>query len=284
VGIAGGRPSSSYFFVGTQANSLFYLDPHFTRPAIPLEIPPAPAKSDKSDPLADQDDEEAVIVDKSAIEPAPFASATEASHASHASRHAPYTLDVVDVDDLSSDADSDLPPRPSRTSTAAKRLSGPISSLPRSTPPTSPPRGTVAGDSPDTPIAPTRATEPDVFDDGGDDSHTTPAESLPTPKPSARRSSATSSQDTKPRLQVDPQLLWYADAYPANQLRTFHCEKVKKMPFSGLDPSMLLGFLVRNEADFEDFCERAAKVSRKRSSFRDSEFLWLEVRVCMLTF
>ncbi len=39
VGIAGGRPSSSYYFVGTQANSLFYLDPHFTRPAVPLRLP-----------------------------------------------------------------------------------------------------------------------------------------------------------------------------------------------------------------------------------------------------
>ncbi len=38
VGIAGGRPSSSYYFVGTQANSLFYLDPHFTRPAVPLRL------------------------------------------------------------------------------------------------------------------------------------------------------------------------------------------------------------------------------------------------------
>lgn len=35
VGIAGGRPLSSYYFVGTQASFLFYLDPHHTRPALP---------------------------------------------------------------------------------------------------------------------------------------------------------------------------------------------------------------------------------------------------------
>ncbi|PWY65027.1 hypothetical protein BO70DRAFT_324980 [Aspergillus heteromorphus CBS 117.55] len=35
VGIAGGRPSASHYFVGTQGSSLFYLDPHNTRPAIP---------------------------------------------------------------------------------------------------------------------------------------------------------------------------------------------------------------------------------------------------------
>ncbi|KAL2751951.1 hypothetical protein ACRALDRAFT_1066399 [Sodiomyces alcalophilus JCM 7366] len=35
VGIAGGRPSSSHYFVGTQGLFLFYLDPHHTRPALP---------------------------------------------------------------------------------------------------------------------------------------------------------------------------------------------------------------------------------------------------------
>ncbi|ROT37927.1 cysteine protease ATG4 [Sodiomyces alkalinus F11] len=35
VGIAGGRPSSSHYFVGTQGLYLFYLDPHHTRPALP---------------------------------------------------------------------------------------------------------------------------------------------------------------------------------------------------------------------------------------------------------
>ncbi|PGH16079.1 hypothetical protein AJ80_05294 [Polytolypa hystricis UAMH7299] len=35
VGIAGGRPSSSHYFVGVQGSHFFYLDPHHTRPAIP---------------------------------------------------------------------------------------------------------------------------------------------------------------------------------------------------------------------------------------------------------
>ncbi|SLM37157.1 cysteine protease atg4 [Lasallia pustulata] len=36
VGIAGGRPSSSHYFVGVQGDYFFYLDPHQTRPALPL--------------------------------------------------------------------------------------------------------------------------------------------------------------------------------------------------------------------------------------------------------
>jgi len=36
IGIAGGRPSSSHYFIGTQGQSFFYLDPHHTRPALPV--------------------------------------------------------------------------------------------------------------------------------------------------------------------------------------------------------------------------------------------------------
>ncbi|KAJ6532681.1 hypothetical protein DFH09DRAFT_1092690 [Mycena vulgaris] len=48
VGIAGGRPSLSYYFVGVQGNGYFYLDPHHSRPAVPLrpfidESAPPPA-------------------------------------------------------------------------------------------------------------------------------------------------------------------------------------------------------------------------------------------------
>jgi cysteine protease ATG4 len=37
VGIAGGRPSASHYFVGNQSNAFFYLDPHTTRPALLLQ-------------------------------------------------------------------------------------------------------------------------------------------------------------------------------------------------------------------------------------------------------
>ncbi|KAG2421639.1 hypothetical protein HFD88_005614 [Aspergillus terreus] len=35
VGIAGGRPSASHYFVGVQGSHFFYLDPHTTRSALP---------------------------------------------------------------------------------------------------------------------------------------------------------------------------------------------------------------------------------------------------------
>ncbi|KAJ6583690.1 hypothetical protein B0H10DRAFT_2096751 [Mycena sp. CBHHK59/15] len=40
VGVAGGRPSSAYCFVGVLGDGLFYLDPHHSRPAVPMH--PAP--------------------------------------------------------------------------------------------------------------------------------------------------------------------------------------------------------------------------------------------------
>ncbi|KAL2219026.1 putative autophagy cysteine endopeptidase Atg4 [Thermoascus aurantiacus ATCC 26904] len=36
VGIAGGRPSASHYFIGVQGSYFFYLDPHHTRAALPL--------------------------------------------------------------------------------------------------------------------------------------------------------------------------------------------------------------------------------------------------------
>ncbi|ODH13578.1 hypothetical protein ACO22_07119 [Paracoccidioides brasiliensis] len=39
VGIAGGRPSSSHYFIGAQGSYFFYLDPHHTRPALPYHAP-----------------------------------------------------------------------------------------------------------------------------------------------------------------------------------------------------------------------------------------------------
>lgn len=41
IGIAGGRPSSSHYFVGVQNDTFFYLDPHETRAALPYHSSPS---------------------------------------------------------------------------------------------------------------------------------------------------------------------------------------------------------------------------------------------------
>ncbi len=41
----------------------------------------------------------------------------------------------------------------------------------------------------------------------------------------------------------------YCTAYSAAELKTFHCERVRKLPLSGLDPSVLIGLLCQDEAE-----------------------------------
>jgi cysteine protease ATG4 len=62
------------------------------------------------------------------------------------------------------------------------------------------------------------------------------------------------------RRGLDPIQLHYCTAYSAAELKTYHCERVRKMPMSGLDPSMLIGFLCRDEKDWWDFKKRVADV------------------------
>lgn len=64
---------------------------------------------------------------------------------------------------------------------------------------------------------------------------------------------------------LDPVQLHYCTAYSGSELRTFHCDRVRKMPLNGLDPSMLIGFLCRTEEDWLDLRKRIAQVRVSRS-------------------
>ena len=240
VGIAGGRPSSSYYFVASQANSLFYLDPHFTRPAIPLRVPPPTAASppgrkrtsvfhNERDSLEEEED---------------TSLASAVSRTSDAS-----TVPSVDVVNLDNDDDGATSPVAALQSPSKPRRRLTLTQTLRIKPGT-PRRESSAPASPTTPTLkglPRRT------------SHPSPSPSRPQ---AARHSTASSSSSLRSRvLPVDPQTAWYASAYSEANLKTFHCDKIKKLPLSGLDPSMLLGFLCQTEAEFEDFCNRVAKVS-----------------------
>ena len=49
VGIAGGRPASSLYFFAFQGDQVFYLDPHFTRPALPYHAQSTQLTQDEVD-------------------------------------------------------------------------------------------------------------------------------------------------------------------------------------------------------------------------------------------
>jgi cysteine protease ATG4 len=177
---------------------------------------------------------------------------------------AAYTLDVVDVDDLSDDSDASSPSRRKATKQLHPGRNGQSGAErnARQTPPASPIRRRQPG-TPSTPIASRRPSEAGT---------TKPVEIISAPvngqtptrprrSTSTTASAASGSGSGKPVRKVDPSVAWYNNAYSEAQLRTFHCEKVRKLPLSGLDPSMLLGFVCRDEKEFEDFCERVKAVS-----------------------
>ena len=60
---------------------------------------------------------------------------------------------------------------------------------------------------------------------------------------------------------LDPLVEYFTYVYTPTELASFHCEKVRKMHISGLDPSMLIGFLCRDERDWRDLRERMTEVS-----------------------
>jgi cysteine protease ATG4 len=53
---------------------------------------------------------------------------------------------------------------------------------------------------------------------------------------------------------------FYGRAYSVAELQTFHSERVRKMPLSGLDLSILVGFVCRDEAEWVDLRRRVKEV------------------------
>ncbi|KAJ7433638.1 hypothetical protein B0H11DRAFT_757814 [Mycena galericulata] len=213
IGIAGGRPSSSYYFVGVQGDGLFYLDPHHSRPAVPLRPfvpPPSTTRNGTSAPDTRRSlspeaharggsmSPEAGYVRAGSMSPESYVRGGSMSpdFAYVQGRgHTPMTEDELLYAPAPADNDNDK-------------------------------------DKDDTSPAPA----------GG---HLTPAEEV-----------------------------HYARAYSAAELRTFHCERVRKMPLSGLDPSMLIGFVCRDEAEWMDLRRRVGELPRTIFGIQDEPPTW----------
>ncbi|KAF8266378.1 hypothetical protein EI94DRAFT_1733232 [Lactarius quietus] len=170
VGIAGGRPSSSYYFVGSQADNLFYLDPHHTRATIPLRPPTQTSERERERgiPIRQATPERGLFTPRPSSFPTSPASSRTGAHVRWNSAGA---------------------------NGAGSDLSGAAS-------------------------------------DAG----------------------------------LDPTQVHYVTSYSAAELRTFHCERVRKMPLSGLDPSMLIGFLCKTEDDWIDLRRRVAELFKKHKT------------------
>jgi len=64
--------------------------------------------------------------------------------------------------------------------------------------------------------------------------------------------------------------------YSTAELETFHCARVRKIPVASLDPSMLLGFVCKDEEDWKDFQVRVRGLSKPVFSVRDKPLSCLE--------
>ena len=74
----------------------------------------------------------------------------------------------------------------------------------------------------------------------------------------------------------DDELEWWSHAYSEAQIATFHCDRVRRMPIKSLDPSMLLGFLCKDEAALADLCSRVKAMPKTIFSFADTAPRWSE--------
>ncbi|KIY53156.1 hypothetical protein FISHEDRAFT_63526 [Fistulina hepatica ATCC 64428] len=230
LGIAGGRPSSSYYFVGSQANDLFYLDPHHARPTVPVS-------RTRTTPEGERDRWKK---DKTPKEKHHYFGFHHGQSSSSHERHQPTAPSPlhkqVGLGIEHSNSSASITPSPSKPSSQA-------GSRAHSPPPSSrsPP-----------------STIPAVV----------PAE------PTSQRFSTRPSTSTAPVLPPELQAHYLA-AYSTPELRTFHCERVRKMPMSGLDPSMLIGFLCRDKEDWEDWRRRVNNLPRQIFSVQDDFPTWL---------
>ncbi|KAI0033620.1 peptidase C54, partial [Vararia minispora EC-137] len=209
VGIAGGRPSSSYYFVGQQADALFYLDPHHTRPAVPLRMP-----ADGAEAMSMRRDGEAMSM-----------------------RRDGEAMSMHDVSPPPSMRSYISPPHTSPPPSTRPQISSPPSTRPQIS---SPPLARAHVSSPPPP--------------GRRTSREPPPPRVGSPPPRA----SPLAQQISTAAGLTPLQEHLVTAYTPQELRTFHCERVRKLPLSGLDPSMLIGFLVRDEDDWKDLRRRIA--------------------------
>ncbi|KAH8980199.1 hypothetical protein EDB92DRAFT_1937183 [Lactarius akahatsu] len=193
VGIAGGRPASSYYFVGSQADNLFYLDPHHSRATIPLRPPPQSAEGERE-------------------------------------RGIPIRQPTPERGSVSPPGHHRSPTSPASSRTGSSTFSY------HATPSPSPLSKELSTSS------------------SSSEAHTLVG-TLP-----ARMAAGASD------VGLDPTQMHYVTAYSATDLRTFHCDRVRKMPLSGLDPSMLIGFLCKTEADWIDLRRRVAELFKNHKT------------------
>ncbi|KAL1714431.1 peptidase family C54-domain-containing protein [Schizophyllum commune] len=240
LGIAGGRPSSSYYFVGAQAGDLFYLDPHHARPTVPLRevgevkisaTPPATQAAEASD-------------SQDALAP-PKEGLTRSATTADKKRSKKEKRLSFDTDVEKSDAGGKVSKHKRRHS---QHLAAALANASAAS-------SASAGSVLDEPTPVMAPLPPPFIPREPVDVPLTPHSTAPTLPPALAAH--------------------YLAGYTAAETRTFHCERVRKMPMSGLDPSMLIGFLCKDRADWEDWRARVSKLPKAIFAVQDEPPNWM---------
>ncbi|KAG7095265.1 hypothetical protein E1B28_006038 [Marasmius oreades] len=257
VGIAGGRPSSSYYFLGSQSDNLFYLDPHHARPSVPLRPPPpidilsfgdAPNKTLESDLARDKDRSKMQKTNRTSrisqrggalkrVVTPTSPSSVKTTGSSTFSYHAPTSPSPLQKEYSST----------SHSESSSSRDSGIRA------------QGLPSADETSRSHPPSRT------------------ESLVLITPSASTEMGNISEMEYSEIAgsgLTPFQEHLISTYSVAELRTFHCDRVRKMPLSGLDPSMLIGFLCKTEVEWVDFRRRVGELPRTIFSIQDEPPTW----------
>ncbi|KAH7879200.1 uncharacterized protein C8R40DRAFT_583107 [Lentinula edodes] len=269
VGIAGGRPSSSYYFVGSQTDNLFYLDPHHARPAVPLRPPPTVALTGPSSAF----------------------SAVHVSRPSGSSSGYGTTEDAGDEREVDKEKIKKVSTKKSHKHSTRSSSGGSSGSSGGSyqglQAMSGSPSSTRTGSSFHTPLAPSPLQQqysrspPVAGNNGASPPHAGSTSSSSQSRTESPASGNSGDMDyselmgpSAPEHDLTPLEEHYATAYSAAELKTFHCDRVRKMPLSGLDPSMLIGFLCRDEKDWVDFRRRVVQLPKTIFSIQDEAPSW----------
>ncbi|PVF96248.1 hypothetical protein CPB86DRAFT_517751 [Serendipita vermifera] len=281
VGISGGRPSSSYYFVGSQGDNLFYLDPHHTRPAVPVRPPPPPSAFEEGS-VASTDDGVSLASSRlgkrrgSELQMQSHVSTPDTSESEKRSKR--LSIRRASVNRTSSSQQQTIPTSPSsvhsNSSFSQLSASGSVIGSHAHTNSQSQPPHSQHSSIPlsSSPLARTSISSPTRRLSNASPTQATTGGQVPMSPVTNGLSQSPSASTTTPlspstsTINLDPLSLYLATAYSMSELRTFHCERVRKMPLSGLDPSMLLGFLCRNEQEWLDLRERVTELAKPKKT------------------
>lgn len=189
--------------MGSQADNLFYLDPHHARPTVQLRIPPGIT--------------EASLITTNGRQMSTETSSTTERERPQRSYHTRSPTSPISIRSNAGSGSSAFSHRsPVAPSPLQQQLSTDSASTSNSS--SSHPRWRSSSGVPD--------------------------------------DSEMDSRELELGVDLDPLQRHYVTAYSATELKTFHCDRVRKMPLSGLDPSMLIGFLCKDENDWHDLRSR----------------------------